>query len=172
MEEEYVDLIDEDENIIKSIPKEESRTKNLLRRGADALIFNSEGKLLIHKRAAVKKAYANRWALRIGGWVISGETPDEAIVREIEEEIGAKNTKPKFLFKYRYKSKHLNNDISYLYKLIHNGPVVPLEEEISEYKWVDVKELDKVMQELEFSIPCMYVYNNFKEKIIEAFNDK
>jgi len=167
--EDPIDIIDEDENIIRTVPKEEARKNNLLRRGADVLVFNSEGKLLIHKRAAIKKSFPNFWSIRVGGWVDSGETPDQAAIRETNEEIGTKNIDLKFLFKYRFKLDPDDNNLQYLYKTIYDGEVIPQEEEVSEYEWVNVEELGQIMEEREFTPGCKFAYKNYKQIM---FGDK
>jgi mutator protein MutT len=58
---------------------------NKLRRtAACAIIFNEQGRLLLHRRTD-----NGRWALP-GGAIEIGETADQAVVREVEEETGYK----------------------------------------------------------------------------------
>ena len=61
------------------------------RMGAGALIFNQEGELLL-----VKPSYKNHWSIP-GGVVEKDESPKNACLREIEEEIGIKLSSLKFL---------------------------------------------------------------------------
>ena len=53
-----------------------------------AALFNAEGKLLIQQRQPFKKGWPNLWDLTVGGAVSAGETSAQAIVREMEEELG------------------------------------------------------------------------------------
>jgi 8-oxo-dGTP diphosphatase len=50
-------------------------------------IFINRGRLLLAKRAPHKAAYPNSWDV-IGGHVEAGETIEQALVREAEEEVG------------------------------------------------------------------------------------
>jgi len=50
-------------------------------------IINKEGKALIQKRSLTKKVNPGQWNIT-GGSVVSGETSEEACVREVFEEIG------------------------------------------------------------------------------------
>ena len=55
---------------------------------ATALMFDKKGKLLIYLRDDIPEIpFPNHWDL-FGGHVEEGESPEEALVREIEEEIG------------------------------------------------------------------------------------
>ena len=53
----------------------------------DALIINSEGKILIGKRSETRNRFPGYWEIN-GGSSKKGETSEEAVVREIHEELG------------------------------------------------------------------------------------
>ena len=55
--------------------------------GVAALVFNEDGALLIQKRSENVSHGAGKWSVP-GGWVDAGESPDEAVLRELEEETG------------------------------------------------------------------------------------
>lgn len=50
--------------------------------GVDVVLRNNEGEFLLHQRSDDKS-----WGM-LGGWVEKGETPDQAAVREVQEEAG------------------------------------------------------------------------------------
>ena len=57
---------------------------------AQALLFDRDGKLLIYLRDDKPSIpFPNHWDL-IGGHVEAGETPEEALCREVREEIGVR----------------------------------------------------------------------------------
>lgn len=51
-------------------------------------IFNSKNEMLIQKRQSTKDKYPNLWDVSAGGHAIYGETSEEAIERELFEELG------------------------------------------------------------------------------------
>ena len=53
-----------------------------------AALFNKSGKLLIQQRQPFKKGWPGLWDMTVGGAVTAGETSAQAIVRELEEELG------------------------------------------------------------------------------------
>jgi ADP-ribose pyrophosphatase YjhB (NUDIX family) len=59
-----------------------------MRAGADALVQNERGEALL-----VRRADDGRWAMP-GGWVDPGETPEQAVVREVAEETGLRVSAP------------------------------------------------------------------------------
>ena len=52
------------------------------------IIFNSKGEMLIQQRQPFKKGWSGLWDLTVGGAVTAGETSAQAVVRELEEELG------------------------------------------------------------------------------------
>lgn len=51
-------------------------------------ILNSDNLLLIQQRQPFKEGWPNMWDISAGGSAIAGETSQEAIARETQEEIG------------------------------------------------------------------------------------
>ncbi len=51
-------------------------------------IIGSDGKMLIQQRQKDKNSWANLWDLSVGGHVVSGETSQQGIQRELYEELG------------------------------------------------------------------------------------
>lgn len=59
-----------------------------MKRIAQVLLFDRQGKLIIYQRDDKPQIpFPNHWDL-IGGHVEEGETPEQALVRETQEEIG------------------------------------------------------------------------------------
>lgn len=53
-----------------------------------ACIFNSKGELLIQQRQPFKESWQNMWDLTCGGSAIAGDTSQQAMRRELKEELG------------------------------------------------------------------------------------
>jgi 8-oxo-dGTP diphosphatase len=56
-------------------------------RTVGALLVDDEGRVLLGLRAPHKKAWPDHWDA-IGGKIERGETPEQAMIREVREEIG------------------------------------------------------------------------------------
>lgn len=87
MYDELIDLVDKNGNIIATRKRSEVFTEKLKNfRLVCALVKNNEGKLFIPRRSAQKADYPNALAC-VGGCVQSGETYDQALKREVMEEV-------------------------------------------------------------------------------------
>ena len=65
----------------------EAFDKGLWKRTVSCWVLNDEGKVLMQKRTPNMKRNPNKWA-KTGGQVDAGETPEQAIKREVKEELG------------------------------------------------------------------------------------
>lgn len=68
----------------------EVHTKGLWHATAHVWIYTSKGEVILQKRSQRAITYPGLWDISAAGHVDSGETPEEAAVREVEEEIGIK----------------------------------------------------------------------------------
>ncbi|HEY2483416.1 MAG TPA: NUDIX hydrolase [Caulobacteraceae bacterium] len=58
---------------------------------ASAFLISADEKVLLGRRAAWKAAWPDCWDT-VGGRIESGETPELAVIREVQEEVGVKPT--------------------------------------------------------------------------------
>ena len=87
---EIVDVVDAEDNIIGTAPKNEARQKGLLSRVSFIVLLNSRNELFLQQRKSTKKTYPLYWSGSASGHVQSGESYLDAALRETEEELGIK----------------------------------------------------------------------------------
>ncbi|MBS3051282.1 MAG: NUDIX domain-containing protein [Candidatus Aenigmarchaeota archaeon] len=95
-DEEIVDIVDENCNVLFSVPKSDAHEKGLLHRTVITEIKDSEGKWLLVRQASDKQD-AGQFVSPVGGHVKSGETEEEALKREVLEEVGLSGFKFKYI---------------------------------------------------------------------------
>jgi len=83
-----------------------------------ALIENARGEFLITQRALDKSWGAGWWEVS-GGGVLSGETPQQAIVREVAEETGLDVSRELLVPVYSYENVDLARGDNYLVDIFH-----------------------------------------------------
>ena len=72
----------------------------IIGKGAGVILIANNGNVLLQHRDKNNKWNQNSWS-EFGGQIEEGETPEEAVKRELKEELGIKLTNLKFFKKYR-----------------------------------------------------------------------
>lgn len=91
MEDEYLDIVDENDEVVGRASFQEVYEKSSRHRICHVFIFNDEGKMALQIRSKEKFFCPGCWSTSAGGHVQSGETYEQAALREFEEELGRKN---------------------------------------------------------------------------------
>jgi isopentenyldiphosphate isomerase len=165
MTEQHV-LVDENDNPIGQASKSEIVEKNLLHRGADILISNSQGKIFVHQRTLTKKLYPGYYDAFVGGGMVPGETYEETAKRELEEETGIKDVPLKFLFKIRHTDPK-NDVFTSVFKCVYDGPIKIEEDEIIHGKFMSIEKIKEIMTKEKFTPGAL----NLFKKYLEEYHD-
>lgn len=155
--EDEIILVDEKDNEIGHLSKLEVHQKGLLHRAFSILVFNSEGEVLIQKRAQNKYHSANLWTNTCCSHPKKGETTEEAVHRRLQEEMGfdcTLNFAYKFIYKTELENDLIEHEFDHVYIGEFNGEIHPNYSEISDYKWIKLSDL---RNEILFS-PEKYTY--------------
>ncbi len=89
----WADIVDENnQELGYRLPISWAADKGLWRRGCHAIILTTDNKYIVEKRSKSIVFNPSRLDVTIGGGVDDGETPEIAIIREINEELGLKVT--------------------------------------------------------------------------------
>ena len=145
---EILDVVDEQDNIINTQPKDYCHKNKLLHRGAVVLIFKdkTEKEILVQKRSLAKKTNPGKNNFT-GGHLNSGESYLEGAKRELQEELFFNHRLPtNLIFKEIFKHKHFDdNDYHWeiFYKLIYSGPFYPNPKEVDKWWFTKVNDLLK-----------------------------
>lgn len=85
---ERFEIVNEQDEVIGTRPRQEVHDRALLHRAVHILVFNRQGELLLQKRSAEKDREPGKWDSSAAGHLEPGETYAAAAGRETEEELG------------------------------------------------------------------------------------
>ena len=80
--------VDAQNQVLGVLPRAELREKGLISRGTFIFLFDSAGRLCLHRRSLSKALYPGFWDPAAGGMVGPGESYALAARRELQEELG------------------------------------------------------------------------------------
>ena len=112
-------------------------------RTVGAMFIRPDGKVLLGLRAASKKVWPGHWDT-IGGHVEDGESLDDALIREVQEEAGVTPTRFKLIATVRERQPDLYGDaLHHVYAVTRwqGGDPANVCDEHTELKWFSIGEM-------------------------------
>ena len=137
--EEYVILVDENDNMIGTAEKIDAHKNPRLHRAFSVVITNSSGEILIQKRAGGKYHNPGMWANTCCGHPRPGEAIEAAAHRRLQEEMGFDTGLVK-VFSFIYETRFTNGltEKEFDHVLVGRWDGTPVEnpDEVAAYKWI------------------------------------
>lgn len=121
-------VVDELGNVIGSATRGECHGgSKLLHPVVHLHVFNSKGKLYLQKRPMWKDIQPGKWDTAVGGHVDYGESVEQALRREVGEELGITDFVPEFVMSYVFESAR-EKELVNTFRTVYDGPVTPTDE--------------------------------------------
>lgn len=145
---ELVDVVDENNELTGEIvDRMVAYEKGLWRRTVSCWIMNKKGEILLQKRASNKLRNPNMWS-KTGGQVDSGESVEDAIFREVKEELGIEIPKEQIQVLECWKGNDINNKrFAYNFIFIVDYKIDDYKlqkEEVAEVKYFTIEEIEQI----------------------------
>lgn len=137
MNDETFPLVDEEGRVIGSALRSEVHgNPSLLHPVVHCLVTDFDGRILLQLRSRDKDIQPGKWDTSVGGHVALGESIQEAVRRELREEIGldARQTDLRFLYRYVMRSD-VESELVHTYACLSEGPFERQESEIEELRF-------------------------------------
>ncbi len=153
---ELVIVVDKDNQETGAVPRREMRAGGLCHRATYILVFNSKGELFVQKRTQTKDVFPGYYDVAAGGVVLAGESYEEGAVRELEEELGVKETPLNSLFDFYYEDEHIRL-WGRSFSCVYDGELLLQEEEVESGEFMNVDEVFRLAETEPFTPDCLYV---------------
>lgn len=92
-------------------------------------VFNSAGDVYLQKRPEWKDIQPGKWDTAVGGHIDYGESPEQALHREVREELGITDFTPVNMGKYVFESQR-ERELVYVHRTTYDGPIQPSTDEL------------------------------------------
>lgn len=140
-------IVDENDNVVGYEEVEKAHKNPVpLHRAISILIVNGD-KMLITKRAGMKKTWPNFWSNAVCTNVFLNESYEEAAKRRVKEELGLEGIILKKLFKFVYEAKSDEvwgeHEMDQVFVCEHDGDFHHERAEITDCRWIERSDLLK-----------------------------
>jgi isopentenyldiphosphate isomerase len=126
--EEMLPVVNEEGTIVSAATRGECHGGSMLLHPVVHLhVFNSEGQLYLQHRPAWKDIQPDRWDTAVGGHVDLGENIEQALKREVREELGIIDFLPEKVTQYVFESKR-EKELVFVHRTVYDGEIHPSEE--------------------------------------------
>ena len=162
----YVILVDENNNQIGLEEKILAHKKNLLHRAFSIFIFNDSSEILLQKRAPNKYHSGNLWTNTCCSHPLENLSLVESAKKRLIEEMGIKaNLNEVFSFIYQAEFGNGLSEYEYdhvLFGISNNQPILNPDEAI-DYKWIKISDLKAQIEKNpgNFTVWLQIMINNY-----------
>jgi isopentenyldiphosphate isomerase len=176
---ELVDILNDKGEITgETCLKSEAHAKGLFHQTVHVWFYTSDKKVLLQKRASVKKVFPNRWDVSVAGHIAAGEKIALTAIRETKEEIGI-DIQENELTKIGLRKDEivhpngiLDNEFKHIFICKLTTPLSQLtmqEGEVDDLQLFDISILKDTTKHGSFMVPNMNFYYDFiYEKLYEV----
>jgi isopentenyl-diphosphate delta-isomerase len=137
-------LVDNADVPLGTAQKLDAHRRGLKHRAVSALVRNSEGLMLLQRRAAGKYHSGGLWANACCSHPRPDESVGKAVQRRLIEEMGVDCAlQPLFIAHYRAAVSNdlVEDEVVHVFGGTHDGGMAPNPNEVSEWKWISFAEL-------------------------------
>lgn len=103
-------------------------------------VFNSKGDLYLQKRPDWKDIQPGKWDTAVGGHIDLGESVEQALHREVREEIGITDYTPERLKHYVFESDK-EKELVFVFRTVYDKPINPDKEELADGRFWSRQEI-------------------------------
>ena len=144
-QQEIFPIVDEEGNVVGKATRGECHSGSMLLHPVVHLhIFNSRGEVYLQKRPDWKDIQPGKWDTAVGGHIDYGELPENALIREVREELGISSFTPEFVAKYVFQSSR-ERELVYVHRCTYDGPIRPSTEELNGGRFWTLQEIRAAM---------------------------
>ena len=124
-------IVDENGNLLGAVSRGHAHDgSKILHPVVHLHVFNSKGELYLQHRPEWKDIQPDKWDTAVGGHVDLGENVEQALHREVREELCITHFNPESLGHYVFESQR-ERELVYVHRCVYDGTFSPNTEELN-----------------------------------------
>lgn len=143
---ELLDVVNDKDEVIGHADIDKVHADKLLHRIVHVLIMNHAGEIALQWRSKKRSFCPQHWSTAVGGHVQSGETYEQAAIRECREELGTTIPKMKKTFYDLYSHENQGEKFITTFVATYDGPFYPNPEEVDKIVFFKIEEIKSMVQ--------------------------
>jgi len=160
---ELIEVIDDDFNVLKVVPRDEIIEKNLKHKSVVVILRNNKNKFFVTQRKSRRRLFPLKWDLGVTGFVREGESFEQAAARELKNELDVEASL-QFLFDFDYKSD-VQDLKAKVFLVFYDDEMVLNKDECQDGKWISLKELEYFIDSKLLSRDTAFIWDKYIESL-------
>ncbi|MDO3427107.1 isopentenyl-diphosphate Delta-isomerase [Chryseobacterium sp. APV1] len=148
--EEFVVLVNPEDKVLGFMEKQQAHINGLLHRAFSVFLFNSNGEMLLQKRASGKYHSPLKWTNAVCSHPRSEETYLEGAKRRVKEELGIDvelSEKFNFIYKADVGNGLWEHELDHVFTGTFEGEFYLNKEEVEEVRYISLENLNQEISE-------------------------
>ena len=177
MDKNKVVLVDKNDNKVGLKDKLQAHIDGDLHRAFSILLFNSDNKILLQKRAESKYHSGGLWSNTCCSHPVDGESIINAGIRRLQEEMNIECDNLEHLFEFTYKADLedlTEHELDHVLVGFYDKQEIDLNpEEASDYRWVSLKKLKQEISDFPDNFTAWFkiIINEYEKNLKKLLTD-
>jgi isopentenyldiphosphate isomerase/intracellular septation protein A len=140
-DDEWFDIVDQEGRVTGRAPRTVCHSgPGLLHPVVHLHVIDSKDRIFLQKRPMTKKVQPGKWDTAVGGHMSSGETIEQGLKREAEEELGLTEFEAKMVAKYVWETD-IESELVFVFICRYDKTIHVNKEEVDEGKFWKIKKI-------------------------------
>jgi isopentenyldiphosphate isomerase/intracellular septation protein A len=148
-DDEWFDIVDEKGNIKGRAPRTVCHQgPGLLHPVVHLHLIDSKDRLYLQKRSGNKEIQPGKWDTAVGGHILSGEKLEDALKREMMEELGIKDIQTRMVARYKWETE-VESELVFMFVARYDRAITFNRQEIEDGRFWKIKKIrDNLKQDI------------------------